>query len=134
MAEVETMDELKQESLPVRLTEEEIIARGAEMADAEAKLDAAERGLDEQIESARAGRKIAEERIAEARREVRRLGKIVREGREDRLVDVTEQLDVAASAVHTVRLDTGEIVRTRSMNEADRQRSMFRPTKKVQAS
>ncbi len=56
---------------------------------------------------------------------IERLAKMVRERQELRQVEVRELLDGPAKTAKTIRVDTGEVIRTREMTEAERQRSLF---------
>jgi hypothetical protein len=57
----------------------------------------------------------------------------VRTRSERREVTVFDRMDYKAGAVHTVREDTFEVVSTRGMSEADRQRGLFTDAKKATA-
>jgi len=118
-AEVRTMQ------LPVKLTEGELSLRSQEMATAESTLGDAELRLDQFIEAAKGTKKQIETEMADARMEVRRLARTVRERQEERSVPIMEEPDYDAGAVHTYRTDSNEIVATRGMTPEERQRSLF---------
>lgn len=127
-AEVRTM------SLPVKLTPAELSLRSQEMASAEAILTDAEVRLESFIEAAKGTKKTIETEISDARFEVARLARVVRDRSENREVPIMEEPDYEAGAVNTYRTDNNEIVATRGMTQEERQRSLFeqknRATKK----
>ena len=111
--------------LPVKLTEPEMALRSQEMATSENVLGDAEQRLNDFTEAAKGTKKQIETEIADARGEVRRLARIVRDRKEDRAVPIMEEPDYEAGAVNTYRTDTNEIVATRGMTPEERQRSLF---------
>lgn len=127
-AEVRTM------SLPVKLSVPELSLRSQEMASAEAILTDAEVRLESFIEAAKGTKKTIETEISDARFEVARLARVVRDRQENREVPIMEEPDYEAGAVNTYRTDNNEIVATRGMTQEERQRSLFeqknRATKK----
>lgn len=127
-AEVRTMQ------LPVKLTDGELSLRAQELASAEHTLGDAETRLDNYIEASKGVKKSIETEIGDARGEVRRLARIVRDRREDRAVPIMEEPDYEAGAVNTYRTDTNEIVATRGMTAEERQRSLFRDQRKKKPS
>lgn len=52
------------------------------------------------------------------------LGDVVRTGKEYREVPVRYASDFEANQIHTIRLDTGEVVSSRPMEAAERQQAM----------
>lgn len=104
--------------LPVKLTLDETKLRSEalgkaiqEHADIEAEKDASNKRFKERLESLDL--------------DISRLGRICREGRELRHVPVTDHKDYDRGTVETVRLDTGEVVGSRPMNEDERQAGLF---------
>lgn len=118
-AEVRTMD------LPVKLTPAELALRAQELASAEHVLGDAELRLDQFVEAAKGTKKGIETEIADARGDVRKLARVVRDRSEERAVPIMEEPDYEAGAVNTFRTDTSEIVATRGMTAEERQRSLF---------
>jgi len=51
---------------------------------------------------------------------------VVRNGREDREVEVNDEFDFKEGTVFTKRADNDEVVASRGMTEAERQRSLFK--------
>lgn len=111
--------------LPVKLTEGELSLRAQELASAESVLGDAERRLASFVEAAKGTKKGIETEIGEARFEVGRLARVVRERKESREVPIVEESDFEAGAVNTIRTDNNEIVATRGMTQEERQRSLF---------
>jgi hypothetical protein len=118
-AEVRTM------MLPVKLTAPELSLRAQELATHEAVMGDAEERLDRFVEAAKGTKKDIETEITDARAEVRRLARIVRDRSEDRAVPIMEEPDYEAGAVNTYRTDTNEIVATRGLTPEEHQRSLF---------
>lgn len=63
--------------------------------------------------------------LAEIESETARLAQIVRDKQEPRPVDVTEVHNFTENRVDVVRTDTGEVVRTRVMEERERQLALL---------
>jgi hypothetical protein len=105
------------EKLPCELTREETLAKGAEMAlmikqHGEVELEAKETADTFKKQFKRLDRTISE-RAEE-----------VRTGVEHRLVPCTERGRYRENMVDVVRLDTGEIVRSRPMTESEKQQAL----------
>jgi len=111
--------------LPVKLTPDDLALRAQELADAEATLADAEVRLDAFVEAAKGTRKGIETEIADARAEVGRLARVVRDKAEAREVPTMEDPDFENGTVKVFRTDTSELVATRVMGHEERQRSMF---------
>ena len=112
-------------ALPVKLTDAHVSIRSQELATAEGRLVEAETALTRQVLAAKSAKEDCTEAVSDARHEVRRLGEIVRNRREDRPVVVMLDYDYPGGVVNTVRTDSGEIVATRSITPEERQRGMF---------
>ena len=106
------------QSLPVRLTESELLTKGAELS-AMVKARAYE---EEERKSVVATYKA---RITDLDAQIQKLAQVVRDKRELRPVDVVEQPDHDAMMMRTIRLDTGEVVSSRALEGAERQRPLF---------
>jgi hypothetical protein len=102
----------KQEMLPVRLTEDEVAAKAAEHATKQLALE----NLNNLNEDINREMKEAKDKLAT---QLLHLARIVDRGEEDRLVDVLDTVYVHARKIVTVREDSGEIVRERSMTSAE---------------
>lgn len=116
-------------NLYVPLTEDEVRLRSQEMATAERILAEAEADEDTQAEAWKARKKALETTTADARAKLSIVGRVVREKREIRAVEVIESRNHASKTVDTVRTDTGEIIETRGMTESEMQRSLFKLSK-----
>lgn len=109
---------MKTEKLPVRLTEPELRARGDELA--EKVRD--RRLLDEQRkDTARDYR----ERLEVMDEQIGELARAVRDRTEDREVNIREEPDFKRGVMQIVRLDTGETVRERVLEEGERQGNLL---------
>lgn len=111
--------------LPVKLDEVTERIRAKELAAAEKRLCDAEEELTEFVKASKVEKATIEGRISVERSEVRRLGKIVRDGREDAEVGVYESADYERGVMVLRRADTNEELEMRAMTEAERQRSLF---------
>ncbi len=105
-------------TLPVILTETELILKGhelaedlQELADIELRKKTAMNGFKEEIES-------IEVKVSD-------LARIVREGKEYREVEVKEERDEERMVMNTIRLDTGEIVKYRELQGHERNLKLF---------
>jgi hypothetical protein len=103
------------ESLPCALTDDEVAARAAELAQLVKVNDAIEAKKKAEAE------KIKEE-LGHVAGNIRRLAKQVRERSEDRDVEVEERWDDIRCCVETIRTDTFEVVRSRPMTQASGRR------------
>lgn len=101
-------------TLPVRLTEDELIARG----DALARQHQVVR--DEELVQ-KGEREAMKQRLADLESEQARLARIVRDKAEPRPVECRVVFDYAGNAVQVVREDTGEVIEARAMTDRERQ-------------
>lgn len=111
--------------LYVPLTPEEVTLRSQELATAERLLGEAEAEENTRAEEWKARKKALETETADRRARLSIVGRVVREKRELRAVEIVESPNHATKTVDTVRMDTGEIVETRGMTESEMQRSLF---------
>lgn len=116
---------LETRNLYVPLTEDEVRLRSQEMATAERILAEAEADENNQAEAWKARKKALETTTADARAKLSIVGRIVREKRELRAVEIVEERNHTLKTVDTIRTDTGEIIETRGMTESEMQRSLF---------
>ena len=100
------------EILPCTLTADELAARADDLAACVEEIDRLDR---ERAVAAKAARDVIDE--AEERR--RLLARIVRRKSEDRIVEVEHRHVHATCSVECVRLDSGEIVRSRPMTREE---------------
>lgn len=119
---------IKTRSLPVPLTEDELRLKAQEMATAERLLGEAERKEDAEAELWKGKKKALENETGDARARLSLIGRVVREKREFRDIEIVEEPNHATKTVDTVRTDTGEIIETRGMTESEMQRSLFKRT------
>lgn len=111
--------------LPVQLTEDEYHIRSAELATAE-RIFGEKRAAEAIAAEKWKGEKQAlKEDTETAYAKLTLLGRVVREKREFRAVQIVEQPDHERRVVDTVRIDTGEIVESRGMTPAELQRTLF---------
>lgn len=114
---METVIETKTEMLPCELTDSEVMHRGQQAAKLFADRDA--------IETRLAGHKsVAKQQLEAIEDETAVLMRQIRTRLEDRKVPVIQREnfdDVTTPVVETVRIDTGEVIRTRPMTYDERQ-------------
>lgn len=106
------------EVLPVQLTEQELLEKGDRLAAITQEITVLE--LEKKVQASS-----FKVRIDAKVEEQRTIADTIKSGYENRPVEVVEQVDVAARIVRVVRVDTGEIVRTRNLNIGDTQVTMF---------
>ena len=122
---MEKRGELRTMPLPVKLTEEELRARSKRLSAEVKECEREEQVLEDTIEAAKEARKAQENKIAALRAVLRATAEVVQSGRETRDVEVRDEMDWKASTVLTRRTDTDELVASRGMSEAERQRCLF---------
>lgn len=105
------------QSLPVRLTTDELLMRSDELAKTIRERDDAERTMKSAMSTAKT-------RIATLEADVSRLAEVVRERQEYRPVEVTEVKNWHRLTMDTVRIDTGELVGSRSMSAYERNEAL----------
>ncbi len=105
------------QNLPVRLTTDELLMRSDELAKTIRERDEAERNM----KSAQA---TAKRKIDTLELDITRLAEIVRDRQENRPVEVTEVKNWLRLTMDTVRVDTGEIVGSRSMSAYERNEAL----------
>lgn len=108
------------ERLPVPLTREELLIKGDELAKKLTAKRALEDKKKEKAALMRADMKELDKEIDELRTEVR-------EKRELRPVQIEVEKDFERHLMHTVRIDTGERIRSRPMTLDERQIAIFPP-------
>lgn len=104
--------------LPCELTEAERLLRGSELARAQRELGKIESRKKSAVADYKAQAEAIELRIA-------LLARVVDEGVENRPVECRLDEDRNAATMKTVRVDTGEVVLSRPMTEAERQSRLF---------
>jgi hypothetical protein len=112
--------------LPVTLSPDEVAARSKTLTGLIDEERVAQLRLDDFTESAKDTKKRMESDVDTLRWRIRDLATVVRNAREDRDVEVYEDLDFRAGVVLLKRRDTDELVDSRGMTEAERQRSLFK--------
>lgn len=105
-------------SLPVRLTEQELIIKGNELSVCVQELAETEM----QKKTALSGFKDEIDKTSEL---IERLAKIVREKKEYREVEVTDRRNEERMTMDTIRLDTGEVVSYRELKGHERNLGLF---------
>ena len=106
------------EILPCKLTGEEIQAKAQIAARRLAERDT----LEDQLSTVKSEFKA---KLEDIDAEVRETMRHVREGAIERSVQVETLMDWKSNSVTTVRLDTGEVIRTRAMTPEERQTRLF---------
>ena len=112
------MNETRTESLPCKLTPEERREAGEALAGVVQDV-AAEGDRQTDIKAQ------MKARLTELEARKAQLAITISRGEEYRDVRVQDTPDYAAGTVHTVRMDTGECIRTRRLSEEERQQDML---------
>lgn len=111
--------------LPVKLTDEEIKTRAQEQQKLIQEHD--------EVELQRASiSKSMKEQMEDLQLRVRKLKRAIESGTELRPVEVEERPDYEASKMDTYRLDTGEFVSSRPMEEGEKQVALFPRAKEAE--
>jgi alpha-L-fucosidase len=103
--------------LPVDLTEEELRARGDELAQKDIELDA----LETMIKASNAD--WGEQRKT-LKKVILQTANAIEQRKEMRDVECREEADFEANEVRTVRIDSGEVVGVRAMEPSERQSTL----------
>lgn len=109
--------------LPCKLTQKEIYESGKSLADALKRVDECEvrlEGMKQQIKA----------EITQAQGEAAKFRSLVATEVEHRMVDVEVRLDWRRGKKETVRMDTGELLRTDDITDEERQRELNLSTEK----
>ncbi len=101
-------------TLPVELTDDELLQRGDELA-------RAIQAVREEERHQKAQREAMKDALASLQGDCARLAQVVRERAEPRSVGCRIVHDYAANAVQLVREDTGEVIESRAMSDHERQ-------------
>lgn len=101
-------------TLPCVLTDQEKADRAMELA-------VLVRKLDEEETAAKAAAAAARDSVKEMEAEVRRLARIVREGKEERQVETVSTRDLDEKLFITIRKDTGERIFQRALTQEELQ-------------
>ncbi len=112
--------------LPVALEKDEVLARGKELARLKDEHTKANDDLDQASTAWKATKEQIQGRIDDADEQMRRVARVIRSGHEDRDVEVIDEPNYKTGVMASVRLDTGELVGSRGLTEAERQRSLFK--------
>lgn len=121
--------------LPVELTHDELFARGKQLAGVKDEHTTAMDKLDRATTAWKATKEGVQNEINETEERMRIIARGIRSGREERDVAVVDEPNYKLGTMATIRLDTGELVATRGLSEAERQRSLFKgePAKDAKA-
>jgi hypothetical protein len=112
---------VSEEHLPVKLTPDEVRERGRELA-----LKVEERAREEEDQKAAKGQ--MKSALDDMSRKIGELSRIVRTGEEPRFVAVEHRLTENGTMVESVRVDTGETLRSRRASDSERQINLFLST------
>lgn len=111
--------------LPVELNRDEVIARAKVMSGLVAEQRTTKVRLEIHTKAAKSTKEQLEGEIEALASRIGELATAVRNGREDREVEVYDAPDFKNGTMLTLRADTDELVSSRGMTEAERQRSLF---------
>ncbi len=106
------------ERLYVELTADELREKGQELAALEKEYDETERDAKDSAKGYR-------ESLKSQRSEIQRAVTIIDERREERMVKVVDRADYRSNEMETIRVDTGEVVRSRPLTSDELQGTMF---------
>jgi hypothetical protein len=123
------LGETRTMKLPVALEDAEILARGKELARLKDEHTKANDELDQATTAWKSTKERIQGDIDDRDEQMRRVARVIRSGHEDRDVEVLDEPNYKTGVMATVRLDTGELVATRGLTEAERQRSLFKGEK-----
>ena len=112
--------------LPVELTHDEVFARGKQLAAVKDEHTTAMDRLDRATIAWKATKEGIQNDINETEERMRVIARVIRSAREDRDVEVVDEPNYKTGVMATIRLDTGELVASRGLTEAERQRSLFK--------
>jgi len=105
---------MKTQMLPVKLTDDELLQKGEELADAHEELVEANGEL-------KKNQDYLKNRIKGIQADISDLIRALKNKTEDREVDCEERPDYESGNMQTVRLDTGEVVYTRPLIDSEKQ-------------
>jgi hypothetical protein len=111
--------------LPVELSAPEVLARAKHLSALVAEQREARERLDAHTKAAKSAKEGLEGEIEGLASRIAELATVVRNSREDREVEVYDSPDFVAGTMLTKRNDTGELVGSRGLTEAERQRNLF---------
>lgn len=111
--------------LPVKLDKAAVMIRSKEMAEISKQRTDKAIELQAYVESSKGVKKTLESDLAALDAHLSLLGTVVRTESESREVEVLDEIDAKKGVMNTIRLDTNEVVGTRGLTEAERQRSLF---------
>jgi hypothetical protein len=111
--------------LPVKLDKAAVMIRSKEMAEVSKQRTDKSIELQAYVEASKGAKKTLESELAALDAHLSLLGTVVRTESESREVEVLDEIDARKGVMNTIRLDTQEIVGTRGLTEAERQRSLF---------
>lgn len=111
-------EEFLDRALPCRLTQDEFTFLGSRLGRELDELYTAKSEAKETMTRLKAA-------IATREREVARLGRVLREGHEERLVRCHKIIDYAANQVTIARTDTGEVLESRGISALESQRDLI---------
>lgn len=104
----------EQRELPVKLSDAEVAAKARELSEVIEEIEEEEKDQAEQKAAMKA-------RMGELEAKQRALARVVRRGTEDRMVDVWTVADYESGNARAVRQDTGEVLSSRVLSNAERQ-------------
>lgn len=111
--------------LPVKLTDPEIMARAKELTGVLQEHREAENRIEALAAGFKSAKAAAEAEVEEIAGRVHYIAAMVRNGSEDRAVEVEDVPDFERGLMMTRRADTAELVGSRTLTEDERQRRLF---------
>jgi hypothetical protein len=117
--------------LPVPLQQDEVRARSKMMCSLIADQRIAREELEAHLKNAKSGKEDIEGRMSTLAMRISECARVVQDEREDREIPVYEEIDYKRETVFTKRQDTDEVVSSRGLTEAERQRSLFKDKQKA---
>lgn len=109
---------MKTRTLPAKLTKDELLQKSREIAEKVRELDEVEADKKDHAASFKL-------KIESIEGEIHRVARILRDGAEDREVEVQERRNDVSRTMETVRVDTGEIVEWRPLTGSELQKPLF---------
>ena len=116
---------MKTMMLPVKLTDDEILARAKELTGVLQEHREAENRIESLTAGFKSAKAHAEAEVEEIAGRVHHIAAVVRNGSEDRSVEVEDIPDFVRGLMLTRRSDTDELVGSRTLTEDERQRTLF---------
>lgn len=106
------------ERLFVKLSDLELLERGQQLASVEKVFD----DVEDELKTVSASMRAA---LKSHRAKIQALSKVVNERKEERMVKIVDRADYRTNEMQTIRIDTGDIVRSRTLTREEMQGTLF---------